>query len=163
MRHGGREPMSWVGVSARIRAHGTQWKITNLMIFWACKIQNKVRRVLSVSVIFPWRQLWWAARTMKRATWPPRKISGYGVDVSKPLSERRPTTHKSPSGSRMGLRWRMELSLGRLCEGPSRLIGSVPFAHVAIDHSHSQQLVPRDFPLFKRCFCVTKSKHLRIK
>jgi len=30
-------------------------------------------------------------------------------------------------------------------------IGSVPFAHVAIDHSHSQQPVPTDFPLFKRC------------
>jgi len=27
----------------------------------------------------------------------------------------------------------------------------VPFAHVAIDHSHSQQPVPRGFPLFKRC------------
>jgi len=29
--------------------------------------------------------------------------------------------------------------------------GSVPSAHVAIDHSHSQQPVPRGFPLFKRC------------
>jgi len=28
---------------------------------------------------------------------------------------------------------------------------SVPFAHIAIDHSHSQQPVPRGFPLFKRC------------
>jgi len=28
--------------------------------------------------------------------------------------------------------------------------GSVPFAHVAINHSHSQQPVPRGFPLFKR-------------
>jgi len=28
-------------------------------------------------------------------------------------------------------------------------IWSVPFVHVAIDHSHSQQPVPRDFPLFK--------------
>jgi len=31
------------------------------------------------------------------------------------------------------------------------LFGSVPFAHVTIDHSHSQQLMPRDFPLFKCC------------
>jgi len=30
-------------------------------------------------------------------------------------------------------------------------IGIVPFAHVAIDHSHSQQPVPKGFPLFKRC------------
>jgi len=31
--------------------------------------------------------------------------------------------------------------------------GSVPFAHVAIGHSYSQQPVPRGFPLwvFKRC------------
>jgi len=29
--------------------------------------------------------------------------------------------------------------------------GSVPFAHIAIDHSHSQQPVPRGFPLFKHC------------
>jgi len=29
--------------------------------------------------------------------------------------------------------------------------GSVPFAHVAIDHSHSQQSVPRGFLLFKHC------------
>jgi len=28
---------------------------------------------------------------------------------------------------------------------------SVSFAHVAIDHSHSQRPVPRGFPLFKRC------------
>jgi len=27
----------------------------------------------------------------------------------------------------------------------------VLFAHVAIDHSHSQQPMPRGFPLFKRC------------
>jgi len=31
------------------------------------------------------------------------------------------------------------------------LFGSVPFAHVAIDHSQSQQPVPRGFPLFKCC------------
>jgi len=31
------------------------------------------------------------------------------------------------------------------------IIGSVPFVHVAIDHSHSQQPVPRCFPLFKSC------------
>jgi len=31
------------------------------------------------------------------------------------------------------------------------VIGSVPFAYVAIDHSHSQQPVPRGFPLFKIC------------
>jgi len=30
-------------------------------------------------------------------------------------------------------------------------VGSVPFAHIAIDHNHSQQPVPKDFPLFKRC------------
>jgi len=30
-------------------------------------------------------------------------------------------------------------------------VGSVPFAHVAIDHSYSQQPVPRGFSLFKRC------------
>jgi len=29
--------------------------------------------------------------------------------------------------------------------------GSVPFAHVAINHNHSQQPMPRGFPLFKRC------------
>jgi len=29
--------------------------------------------------------------------------------------------------------------------------GSVPFVHVAINHSHSQHPVPRDFPLFMRC------------
>jgi len=29
--------------------------------------------------------------------------------------------------------------------------GSVPFDQVAIDYSHSQQPVPRGFPLFKRC------------
>jgi len=32
-----------------------------------------------------------------------------------------------------------------------RKSGSVPFAHVAIDHNHSQQPVPRGFSLFKRC------------
>jgi len=32
-----------------------------------------------------------------------------------------------------------------------KIFGSVPFAHVAIDHSRSQQPVPRGFPLFKRC------------
>jgi len=32
-----------------------------------------------------------------------------------------------------------------------RNIGSIPFAYVAIDHSHSQQPVSRGFPLFKRC------------
>jgi len=31
------------------------------------------------------------------------------------------------------------------------LWGASTFAHVAIDHSHSQQPVPRGFPLFKRC------------
>jgi len=30
-------------------------------------------------------------------------------------------------------------------------IGCVPFAHIAIDHNHSQQLVLRGFPLFKCC------------
>jgi len=30
--------------------------------------------------------------------------------------------------------------------------GRHPFAHVAIDHSHSQRPVPRRFPLFKRCW-----------
>jgi len=29
--------------------------------------------------------------------------------------------------------------------------GSISFAHVAIDHNHSQQPVPKNFPLFKRC------------
>jgi len=29
--------------------------------------------------------------------------------------------------------------------------GSVPFAHVAIDHSHPQQPMPKGFPLFKHC------------
>jgi len=29
--------------------------------------------------------------------------------------------------------------------------GSVPFAHIAINHSHLQQSVPRGFPLFKHC------------
>jgi len=34
----------------------------------------------------------------------------------------------------------------------ARLQGSVPFAYVAIDHSHSQQpVLSRRFPLFKRC------------
>jgi len=28
---------------------------------------------------------------------------------------------------------------------------SAPFDHSLIDHSHSQQLVSRGFPLFKRC------------
>jgi len=32
-----------------------------------------------------------------------------------------------------------------------RLVGERPFAYVAIDHNHSQQSVPRGFPLFKRC------------
>jgi len=35
----------------------------------------------------------------------------------------------------------------------TRTTGSVPFAHVAIDHSHSQQPVPRGFPLFKWSRC----------
>jgi len=30
-------------------------------------------------------------------------------------------------------------------------VESVPFTHVAIDRSHTQQPVPRGFPLFKRC------------
>jgi len=29
--------------------------------------------------------------------------------------------------------------------------GNVPFAHVAIDYNHSQQPVPKGFPVFKRC------------
>jgi len=32
-----------------------------------------------------------------------------------------------------------------------RFFESFPFAHIAIDHSHSQQPVPRDFSLFKHC------------
>jgi len=35
--------------------------------------------------------------------------------------------------------------------GLLEFFGSVPFAHVAIDHSHSKQPVRRGFPLFKRC------------
>jgi len=32
-----------------------------------------------------------------------------------------------------------------------KLFLRVLFAHVAINHSHSQRPVPEDFPLFKRC------------
>jgi len=45
--------------------------------------------------------------------------------------------------------------------------GSVPFAHVAIDHSHSQQPVPKGFSLFKRCewlvvnYNVANGRHSR--
>jgi len=31
------------------------------------------------------------------------------------------------------------------------LLRRVPFNHNSIDYSHSQRLVPRGFPLFKRC------------
>jgi len=33
----------------------------------------------------------------------------------------------------------------------NRILGSAPFDHGPIDHNHSQQPVPKGFPLFKRC------------
>jgi len=41
--------------------------------------------------------------------------------------------------------------INQLAVNCSNSDGNVPFAHVAIGHSHLQQPVPRGFPLFKRC------------